>query len=381
MSANADWFTDPLGGLPDDQWDELAGDRFYSSAFWLRLCAFEGGDACGAVHVELPGGGRAAVPVVVAGDDPHPNVRWNDLLAARGLPPLPARGLALGQLRGYLGHLLAGPGVDPVAAAAGLLEAVCAARPPVAGDAPARVGLYLTTPDVVALRAAGVRALPVALPADSWIEIPPGGRPAWLASLGAHRARRVRSEARRFAAAGYKVTAHPLSEAYGEVARLAWHTEDRYGKASPVESYRAGFRRQGEYAGDRAEVLLCAADGEPAVGCCLYYRDRDTVYLRAVGFDYERLRGAAEYPTLTYWEPAGLPGVRRLHPGIETPEGKALRGAILRPLWLLDVSETSVLVEHEGAVRAHNNAFRDRLRASSPAVAAAMPAELWDEFF
>ncbi len=201
-----------------------------------------------------------------------------------------------------------------------------------------------------------------------------------MASLGSHRARRVRSEARRFAAAGYRVTQHTLAEVYADVARLAFRTEQRYGRAESVDPYLAGFRLQGENAGDRARVLLCSPDDGPAVGCCLYYRDGDTVYLRAVGFDYERLRGAAEYATLTYYEPAGLPGVRWLHPGIETPEGKALRGARLRPLWLLDLSEDSALVGHEAEIRAHNAAHRERLAAISPAVAAAMPPEQWETY-
>jgi hypothetical protein len=131
-------------------------------------------------------------------------------------------------------------------------------------------------------------------------------------------------------------------------------------------------------AGARAEVLLCStAEGRP-VGCCLFYRHRGTVYLRAVGFDYEGLAGAFEYPTLAYYLPAGLPGVRRLHAGIESPEAKALRGARLRPLWLLDLSERSPLEECADEVRAHNAAYRERLAAIAPTVAAAMHREDWE---
>jgi uncharacterized protein len=377
-SMQDDYFTDPLGGMADAQWDELAGSRFYSSAFWLRLSALEPGGLSGGVHVDLPGGGRAAVPVAAVTDAPNPHLRWHDLLAARGLPSPPAQGVLVGQRRGYLAHLLATPGADPVRVAAELLSAVRSVRPPTA--APARVGLYLTTPDVLALREAGVRTMPVALATDAWLEIPPGGWDAWLESLGSrHRLRRVRSEVRRFSRAGYSVVHRTLNQAYADVGRLAARTEQRYGIPADADRYIEAFRIHGEAAGDRAEVLLCAVGDEPPVGCCMYFRDGDTVYLRAVGFDYERLRDAAEYFNLTYYVPAQLPGVRWLHAGISTPYGKALRGAELRPLWLLDLTRESPLEGRDDDVLAHNAAFRNRL-AESPVVADALHTEDWKPF-
>lgn len=375
----ADYFADPLGGLTDAQWDGLAGDRFYSSAFWLRLCALEPGAASGGVHVDLPGGARAAVPVAAMGDVANPHLRWPELLGARGLPSPPGNGLLVGQRRGYLAHLLATAGADPVGVAGELLAAVRSVHLPDLG--PARVALYLTTPDVLALREAGVPAMPVALAADAWLEIPPGGWDAWLESLGTrHRLRRVRSEVRRFQQAGYRVEHRVLRDAYAEVGRLAAGTERRYGIPADTDAYVEAFRKHAELAGDRAEVLLCAVDGEPPVGCCFYFRDGDTVYLRAVGFDYDRLRGAAEYFNLAYYLPARLPGVRWLHAGIGTPDGKALRGAELRPLWLLDLSVDSPLHGYDRDVLAHNSAFRGRLADSSPAVAGALRTEDWKAF-
>lgn len=382
MSNGTDYFADPLGGLDDNQWDEMSRGRFYSSAFWLRLCALEGGAVFGGLHVDLPRGGRAAVPVMAVGDDPHPNCRWGDLLAARGLPSPPGRGILVGQLRGYQAYLLASEGADPATVAARLLAEVRSAHPTVPKDATARVALYLTTPDVLALREAGVRAMPVLLATDAWIEVPPGGWDAWLDSFGSsHRVRRILSEVRRFDQAGYRVEHRTLSEAYADVARLAFQTEQRHGKADSIDPYLEGFRLQGKFAGARAEVLLCAYDDGPPVGCCLYYRDGDTVYLRAAGFDYHRLRGAAEYFNLCYYAPARLPGVRWMHAGIETPDGKALRGATLRPLWLLDLSGDSVLERCGDEVRAHNAALRAELAGASPAVAAALRTEMWETFF
>ncbi|WP_305788043.1 GNAT family N-acetyltransferase [Symbioplanes lichenis] len=382
-SLTTHYFDDPLGGLGDRQWDEMAGDHFYSSAFWLRLCTSERAGPFGGVHVEVPGGGRAAVPVIAVGDDPHPNTRWDTLLAARGLPSPPPHGTLVGQLRGYLAHVLSTPDAAPEAAAAELLAAVRSAAAPVPAGERAQVALYLTTPDVLRLQAAGVTSPPVALAADAWIEIPAGGWEAWLASLGSsHRARRIRSEVRKFEQAGYRIRQQPLSEAYEDVARLTAATVHRYGKRADVAANTEAFRKQGLLAGPRAQVLLCDHDdGTPPVACCLYYRAGDTVYLRAVGFEYDRLRGAAEYFNLAYYIPARLPGVRMLHAGMSTPDGKALRGAQLRPLWLLDLSERSVLAGHADQVSAHNAAFRERLAGTSPAVARSLRTELWQTLF
>lgn len=384
--GDPDYFADPLGGLADAVWDELARDKFYSSAFWLRLCPVEGGGVFGGVHVALPDGGRAAVPVIGVGDEPHPNCRWDLLLAERGLPSPPRRGILVGQLRGYLAHLLASPGADPALVAASLLDKLRSVPAPVPGAAPARVALYLTTPDVRALRAAGVDSMPVLLAVDAWIEVPPGGWDSGSAgptSLGsAHRLRRIRAEMRRFERAGYHVQRRTLQQAYADVGRLAVNTEHRYGHPADVARYTEGFRRQGELAGDRAQVLLCSLDEGPPVGCCLFYRDGDSevVYLRAVGFDYDRLRGAAEYFNLAYYLPARLPGVRWLHAGTGTPHGKALRGARLSPLWLLDLTPDSVLAGAAEEVRSHNRRVVADLVASSPAVAAALRVDLCEPY-
>lgn len=369
-----EWCGDPLGGLSDEDWDRLAGDRFYSSALWLRLCALSPGSTSGGLHVDLPGGGRAAVPVARVRDEPNPHCRWADQLSRRGLPAPPAQGVLVGQRRGYQANLLSTQDADPVQAAGTLLEALRSA-----GET--AVAMYMTTPDVRALRAAGVRTLPVALTSDAWIDVPPGGWEAYVASLGTrNRVRRVRRESRDFARAGYRVEHRTLREAYHDVARLLARTEARHGRVVDVEPLAHSFHAQGDLAGDRAEVTLCSLDGEPPTAFCLYYRHGDTVFLRAVGFDYDKLVGAAEYFNLTYYLPARLPGVRRLHAGIETSDAKARRGAALHPLWLLDLSARSVLYGQDAAIRRHNRTFLTQLRHTSPFVAEALVDDFWEEF-
>ncbi|MEV7471105.1 phosphatidylglycerol lysyltransferase domain-containing protein [Streptomyces kronopolitis] len=381
MTVTTDTFADVLGGLGDAEWDRLAGDRFYSSALWLRVCALEPGAVSGGLHVATPGGGRAAIPVAAVTDEPTPDLRWHELLAARGLPAPERGGLLVGQRRGYLAHLLTGAGTDRTEAAAEVLDAVRALRSPLHEETSiSRVAMYLTTQDVGALRAAGVRTAPVALTTDAWIEVPPGGYPAWLESLSGRRARSVRSEVRRFEKAGYELEHRTLTESWQDVARLLARSLLRYGRTVEVAPMAESFRQQGELAGPRAQVVLCARPGEPPVGFCLYYRVGDTVYLRAHGLDHDRLVSAAEYFNVTYYMAARLPGVRRLHAGAGTAEGKALRGAALRPLWLLDLSEDSPLTGYDEEIRAHNRALLAGLRDSSPVVSAALDGELWGPY-
>ncbi|MER7155093.1 GNAT family N-acetyltransferase [Streptomyces lydicus] len=381
MTTTTDTFADALGGLGDTEWDRLADGRFYSSALWLRICALDPGSLSGGLHVETPGGGRAAIPVAAVTDEPTPDLRWHDMLSARGLPAPEPGGLLIGQRRGYLAHLLTSEGTDRTEAAAAVLDAVRALRSPLHEESKiARVAMYLTTEDVGALRAAGVRTAPVALKTDAWIEIPPGGYPAWLESLSAHRARRIRSEIRKFEKAGYEVERRTLAESWQDVARLLARSLLRYGRTVDVAPMAESFRKQGELAGSRAEVALCSRPGEPPVGFCLYYRWGDTVYLRGLGLDHDRLASAAEYFNITYYMAARLPGVRRIHAGTETSEGKALRGAKLRPLWLLDLSEGSPLAGYDEEIREHNRALFTRLRDSSPAVSDALGYELWEPY-
>ncbi|MEY9905901.1 hypothetical protein ABIA35_002118 [Catenulispora sp. MAP12-49] len=379
-SGQTDYFADALGGLPDTVWDEIAGERFYSTALWLRLCGLPAGSTSGGLHVDLPGGGRAALPIASVQREPNPNSRWQDLLTARGLPSPAPEGILVGARRGYLSHVMTTPGADRKVAAEYLLKALRSLPAPRADVPPAQVAMYLTTEDVLLLRACGVDTLPVALNSDAWIAIPEGGFEDWLSTLSAGRRNSVRREMRRFEEAGYQVEEMSLGEAHEHVARLLARTELRYGRSPDVEALIRSFRTQGEVAGEHGRVLLCSKEGQPPVAFCLFYRRDDTVYLRAVGFDYDRLDGAGEYFNLAYYLPIQRPGVRWLHAGISSQEVKAARGAVLRPLWLLDLSERSVLTGLDAEIRAHNAGFVAKLSASSPLIDRALDSELWDAF-
>lgn len=381
-------FEDITGGISADGWDTLAGDHFYSTHDWLKFCSTDigGRTATGAVHRD-----GAAVPVTAVAQENNSFYQWHVQLAGRGLPSPAPTGLLVGQRRGYQTHLLTRDGIETSKAAPALLEALRSVAAELPGTellAGAGAGIedascvasFLGTADVLALREAGVRTTPVLLATDAWVDVPAGGWPEWLRTLPSKGRRdSVKQEVKAFATAGYTITRAALTDCYQQAAELLAGTQRRYGHPYDLEVLSESFRRQAEALGPKAQVLFCALPGQEPVGFCLYYVHGDTLVVRAVGFDYERLLpGAAEYFNLVYYESvriAAEAGLRRIHPGIESPDAKALRGARLRPLWLLDLTENSVLIGHEAEIRAYNAAQAGRLEAISPAVAKALETD------
>jgi hypothetical protein len=395
-------FDDVTGGLDPVRWDELARDHFYSSVNWLRFCAGDDGITTGGLHLAVSGAGTVGVPVTAVRSIGNPFYQWDRILGEAGLPSPGPRGLLVGAHRGYQTNILASPGLSREQAAKellsgleGLVGELAAADVPDlgltrpsggrgAGVVPT-VAMFLSTPDVLALRAAGVQALPVALQPDAWIPLPEGGGwDEWMGSLpNRRRAAIVRRDRKNFLEAGYEVVHTTLGECHLQAARLLACTERRYGHDADVDDLTESIRVQAEALGAEARVLLLRRPGEDPVGYCLYYMWGDTLYLRAAGFDYERLAGAAEYFNLVYYVPLIIAcenGMRWLHAGIEAAEAKVLRGAELRPLWMLDLSRDSLLDDHGDDVRAYNASVVDRWCESSPAVAKALVRDLWSPF-
>jgi hypothetical protein len=312
------------------------------------------------------------------GDSPMRYYRWHDLLTDFGLPAPDPRGLLVGPSRGYQTHLLRTAGADPVEAAAAVLAGVRATAGELGGPC---VAMYLTTEDVLAFRQAGVESPPVLLDTDAWIAVPDDGWEGWLAGLSRHRRTQIRRDERAFAAAGYRVERHTLPEVYDRLGPLWAPTQTKYyGRPFDPDELTEQMRVQAEAMGSSAEVLLCCPPDEPPVGFCVYYRWGGRVHLRTTGFDYARLRNAAEYFTLSYYHhlhEAESTGLRYIHAGIKSIGAKAHRGAVLKPLWLLDLTEDSVLIGQEEPAAAHNAARYDALLAEGPSVAAAVDHELW----
>lgn len=348
-----------VNGISRAGWDELAGPSFYSSANWLDFCAVEHGAGVDGVVVGSNGAG-VGVPLFGGADLVGSACDWNVHLAARSLPTLSSGGLLVGPREGYQTRLLRAA-ERPAVGAVGELVGEIRAR---AGER-ACVAMYAGTEDVRLFRAAGVAAPAVLLECDAWLPVPDGGFEGWLAGLSAKRRNSVRKEVAAFAAVGYRIRHLPLRECSAAIVPLAIGTESKYGFEAGPEEDLATFRNHERCLGDAAMVALCTLDDAP-VGFCLYYVWRDTIFLRWAGFDYSRLRDAYEYFNLLYYEQlrwAAARGVRWIHAGIKATKAKVLRGAVIRPLWLLDLAENSPLVGAERAVREHNATFVDELLA------------------
>jgi uncharacterized protein len=352
-----------LNTISRAEWDELAGRNFYSSANWLDFCATEHKAVVDAVVAAGDGtAAEVAVPLFSGADLAGSPYDWNAQLASWSLPTLPTGGLLVGPREGYQTHVLrATPRPTPGAVTQLLTELRARAAEK------ACVAMYLNTEDVRLLRAAGVPAPAVVLECDAWLPVPDGGFDTWLAALSGKRRYFVRKEVAAFTSAGFRIQHLPLRECSAAIAPLAVRTEARHGyHATPAEDL-ATFRNHERCLGDAAMIALCTLDDIP-VGFCLYYVWRDTVFLRWAGFDYPRLRNAYEYFNLVFYEQlrwAAEREIRWIHAGIKAIKAKAMRGAIIRPLWLLDLAATSPLVGAERAVHDHNAAFLDELLADS----------------
>lgn len=372
-----------FGGLAASTWDSLAGRHFYSSAAWLGFCATDFGRESGAAVYHRDGEPVCAVPYVAADESLFSSYRWHDVLTAQGLPAPAPDGLLVGPREGYQTHLLGASRTTPDE----LADVVRQLRKAAAEVDPAGhtcVAMYLGTEDVLALWRAGVTTTPVLLETDAWIELPEGGWPEWEAGLSRNNRSTVRRDVRRFRDAGYRIEQVPMTECWDRLGALASGTQAKYGHATSADIELSSLRNHALCMGEAARTALLTAPDGAVVGFCLYYVWHDTLTLRWLGFDYDRLRltNAGEYFNLCYYdnvERAGELGVRWLHAGVQSADAKVRRGARLRPLWLLDLTEDSALAGADEAIRAHNAGRHAELK-SNPVTAKAVDDSAWEPF-
>jgi uncharacterized protein len=366
-----------LGGLTAFAWDRLAGRNFYSTADWLGFCAADfGGDSSAAVSYR-DGEPVCAVPYVRTSESLFSSYRWHDLLTAAGLPAPAAGGVLVGPREGYQTHFLGAARATP----AELADVVAQARAAAGGES--CVAMYVATDDVHALRRAGIATTPVLLKPDAWIELPGSNWAGWEASLSKNRRKMVRRDVRQFRDGGYRIEQVPLPQCWHLLGELASATQAKYGHATAPEVELTSLRNHAVSMGDAARTALLYAPDGALAGFCLYYLWQGTVFLRWLGLDYDRLAGGdREYFSLCYYaqiECAEQLGIERVHAGVDSVDAKAFRGARVRPLWLLDLTEDSALAGADAAIRRHNASHFEVLKAD-PVTATAVDDDAWLPF-
>lgn len=373
-----------FGGLDAGEWDRLAGEHFYSTSDWLRFCTAETGTPGDAVVVD-DDAGRCAVPVrELSGLPAWSTYRWNDHLREAGLPLLAPDGLLVGSSEGFQTHVLRSGDRSPdrLERLVGRLREVSGSGP---GNARSCVGMYLTTRDVRELRDAGAPAAPVLLDADAWIPVPEEGWDAWLETFPRKRRRNIRHEEKVFRESGLRISHLPLADCWHTLGASAASTLAKYGHSTTPETEMVSMRRAVDILGDKARVAVCHRPDDAArpVGFCIYYESAGKVLIRWVGFDNDRLSGLEEYfNVLFYTQVRRAPDLRTrwIHAGATTQAAKALRGAELRPLWMLDLTAGSPLARAADEVRAYNRRFLERFLDDPRTAGALSPIEDWEAF-
>ncbi|OLZ65328.1 GNAT family N-acetyltransferase [Streptomyces sp. IMTB 2501] len=329
-----------LMDVPATEWDALTGHAgLYLSHQWL---AAHQHDPTAQVHYALVhADGRliAAAPLHVVDSEPNALYRVHDLIPDR----TPARTLLAGARRGYFNSPLLHPRLTPDRRREALNELVKSASSLAAVHEAQPWWLYVTDTAAAELAdACGTK--PMQLGEDARIPLPGSTFDDYLAGLPSKRRVAIRRERRAFAEAGYELRTQRLSECADPAGALLAQLQERHGHPADPAFMARLLRDQAEGMADSGVVLAAYAEGR-MVAFSLFYRQADTVWLRATGYDYARLRGAHEYFNLVYYLPiedAYAHGAAALHLGMESLRAKTLRGAVTSPLWAIEGAGSTV---------------------------------------
>ncbi|WP_369386680.1 GNAT family N-acetyltransferase [Streptomyces sp. CG1] len=320
--------------VPAAEWDALAAQAgLYLSHQWL---AAQQHDPTAQAHyalVHADGQLIAAAPLYVVDSEPNALYRVHDLVPDR----TPVRTLLAGARRGYLNAPLLHPRLAPDRRREALNELVAAAGSLAAAHEARPWWLYVTDTAAAELAdACGTK--PVRLGEDARIPLSGSTFDDYLAGLPSKRRVAIRRERRAFADAGYELRTLRLSECADAAGALLAQLQERHGHPADPTVMAGLLRDQADGMADSGLVLAAYAESR-MVAFSLSYRHADTVWLRATGYDYARLRGAHEYFNLVYYLPiedACAHGATALHLGMESLRAKTLRGAVTSPLWAVE---------------------------------------------
>lgn len=321
--------------VPAAEWDALAAPAgLYLSHRWLAAQQHDptARPSYALVH-DTDGTLVAAAPLYVVDDEPNDLYRVHELLPGRA----PVRTLLAGARRGYRNAPLLHPALTVEQRRLALRRLLEAARSLAAAHRAQVWWLYVTDAAAGEL-ADAYGGKPVELAQDATIPLPGRAFDDYLAGLGSKRRVAVRRERRAFTEAGYEVRALRLSQCAEAAGALLAQLQRRHGHDADPAAMAALLREQAAGMDDTGTVLTAWADGAMA-GFSLFYVHAGTVWLRATGYDYARLREAHEYFNLVYYLPmdhAYAQGATALHLGMASLRAKTLRGAVTSPLWAVE---------------------------------------------
>lgn len=372
---------DSVNEIGENHWGMLSGNNFYSSYQWLRLCERDPSAQLRYLLALENGLARAAIPIHNVERETNPSYQWTSILANAGVCPPAGASYLLGTRRGYQSHFLSAA-ISPddyerdISVLLDTAEHVAATA-----GVPNLVIPYLTTYDVLRIARLRQGIYPLHLGNDAWIELSGNDFEDYLAQLPSSRRRTVAYESRRFWAQNYQVTHTILGKCIQDASRLTAQTEARHGRLDDVAAIEKTYTLQADVMGERAEVLLLH-ESDKVIGFCLFYLHGGVMVLRTVGFDYKHLHGAFEYFNLTYYLPireAYKRGARYVHAGLEASRAKALRGAVLKPLWLTLLGP-EFSIKEVAQLREYNNTQMRQLLHQLDGIVGSVNYSHWEPF-
>jgi len=324
----------------DEEWASLTGPcSIYLTRRWLRGAEEVAGTSVGVATARRNGRLAAALPFWITTGRENPMRSPARLLQGLGVEG--ERFLVAGVPSAYTSALILSPDLQPRDAVPALVAALqeVGANHGVAGC----LALYARGQDVLAYRDVFPEREPVLINAEALLEVPAafGDYPLGLSS---HRRASIRKELRKFMQAGYGLDVEHLASCVEEFVPLYANLERKYGGQIDQGELARALEIQARWCGDDDRVFT-ARSGSALRAACLCYVNGSTLTARMFAADYPNLKDAFEYYALTYYLPmqhAMAHGCRWVSVGIESAEAKVARGAMLRPLWAVDLGERAL---------------------------------------
>lgn len=344
---------DSLEEFDQAEWDSLlAGNAFYGSHAWLRVVRRH--DSFSTRYVaarDVDGGLLGAVPLCSAKDPPRerqfdPSVIFKAVHG--GFYPAAVVGLRAGYSTDFpFDPRMPRRNAEPVMSA--LMDACLAELRQEGGRS---LSWLYVSPDVLRRisRSLPETACTVLAGADAVLAIRWDRFDDYLAGFGSDRRRKIRGDLAAFHRSGCEISFGRLTEYHAQVAPLLATLQRRYGAIDSVPLIQDRLAEQAAVLGDEAICLLCRK-GSRIVGFSLFYKWRDELYARVVGFDYERLpEDSRAYFSLVFYEPIKYAienGIKTIRYGLEPGNAKVGRGATLESRWAVTLGPGDVVAARE----------------------------------